>query len=512
MNQPLMPQQPGQNRNLAQIIANLGQQSGLVAHSTVDPRALAAGIKPSFASVTFKGKVWGIRHRAQTQQLLTRDPTTGQVVAIPYIDVIIVKSATAISKAFYIDKYKEGDYRQPDCWSTNGQVPDPAAPKKQSVTCRGCQWDAFGSRTGDDGRKGKACSDNKRIAVVPAADIKNEAFGGPMLLKLPPSSFAGLSELEVQLHMQGYTYFALIMRCTFDHTVAYPKVVFTPIGVLNDYQMQEVLNLQQSEIVDRILNEELFETSADPEQPTPDQLQPHQPQPQAHQPQPQPVQQPLPVQTMPAHQPQPVQPTPIQPMQPTAFNATAPAPAPQPTVQPVVTTGFTMQPPAQPQPLQVVTPTTVAQLPQGQPVHQPQPAPVQQPSQQVDPGPLPAHLQRTNGATPPQPTAAQPTPGAATETPEQTIARLQAELAAATAKPARQPRKRTQPVTPTGPQQPAVVVQPPPSALPGDQPLPFTAHAQPPQGTADDDGGDAPPDLDSRIDNLLNPGGGTPQS
>ena len=482
MNQPMVPQQqnqPGQNRNLAQIISTLGKQSSLVTHSTVDPRALSAGIKPSFASITFKGKVWGIRHRGQTQQLLTRDPTTGQVIAIPYIDIIIVKSATAISKTFYIDKYKEGDYRQPDCWSTNGQVPDPAAPRKQSVTCKGCQWDAFGSRTMDDGRKGKACADNKRIAVVPAADLKNEAFGGPMLIKLPPSSFAGLSELEVQLHMQGYTYFALIMRLTFDHQAAFPKIVFTPIGVLNDYQMQEVLNLQQSETVERILNEEVFEVAADPEQPTPDQLRPVQTQ-QPPEPQPQP-------------QPQPVYPQPSPQPPPTAFTATPPPQQPAP--QPVMTTGFTIgQPTGAPPPstpaVQVVTPPAVAQLPPGQPVTQ---------GAQVQQGGAPV----TNGT-------GQPNGGAQLTPEQQEIARLKAELAAATAqKPARQTRKRTTPVTPTG--QPQVVVQPPPTALPGDQPLPFTAHAQPAPGS-DDDGGDAPPDLDSRIDNLLNPGGGTPQS
>lgn len=454
MNQPMVPGQPGQ-RNLAQIIANLGQQSALVKQSAVDPRALAAGIKPAFASVTFKGKTWGIRHRGQTAQLLTRDPTTGQIIAIPYIDIIIVKSATAISKTFYIDKYKEGDYRQPDCWSTNGQVPDPAAPKKQSPTCRGCQWDAFGSRTMDDGRKGKACSDNKRIAVVPAADIKNENYGGPMLLKLPPSSFAGLAELESQLHQQGYTYFALVMRCSFDHTVAYPKVIFTPISVLNDYQMQEVLLLQQAETTERILNEEVYEATADPEQPTPEQLAPQQAA------QPQPV------------QPQPVQPQPIQPQpfQPTAFTPAAP-PVQQP-VQPTMTTAFMAQP--EPQPVVTMMPSNSPMIAHTNGTGQPLPN---------------ADLTALAGL--PQPTAEQ-----------QEIARLRAELAAAQQKPARAPRKRTTPVTPTG--QPTVQVQPPPPQGQPDQPLPFTAHASHPDGA--DTGGDMPPDLDSRIDNLLNPGG-----
>src|ERR1044072_848740 len=287
MNQPLVPQAQGQGRSLAQMIANLGPQSQLAAQSPVDPAALAAGIKASFATLTFKGKTWGIRHRGVSHQLLVRDPNTGQVLgSVPTVDVVILKSATAISKSFYIEKYKEGDFTQPDCWSTNGVAPDPAAPKIQSTTCRGCRWDAFGSRTMDDGRKGKACSDNKRLAVVPAADLRNEVCGGPMLLKLPPSGFNGLSQLEAELHQAGYHYYAVIMRLSFDHTVAFPKIVFTPIGVLDDYQMQEVIKLQQLDVVDHILSEELYEVTADPNQPTNEVV--VQPQPQQPQPQPQP--------------------------------------------------------------------------------------------------------------------------------------------------------------------------------------------------------------------------------
>lgn len=452
MNQPLMPQGQQPGRSLAQMIASLGPQSAVAATSQVDPRALSAGIKPSFASLTFKGKVWGIRHRGTTAQLLTRDPTTQQVISIPTVDVIIIKAAMAISKTYYIGKFKEGEaYSRPDCWSTNGQVPDAAAPNKQSITCRGCQWDAFGSRTMDDGRKGKACSDNKRLAVVPAGDIKNEAYGGPMLLRLPPSAFTALSELEMQLHAQGYHYYAVVMRCSFDHTVAFPKVMFTPVRVLNDHEMQEVIGLQSNELVDRILNEELFEVSADPQQPTPDQLAratQSQPQPAVVQPAVQPVVQ------------QPVE-------QPAAPQATAFTPS-MPPVEPPADAQIIIQPGAF---------GAGAAVPP-------------QPVTQSDPVPL---HPKGNGATAPEST----TP---VETAEQRIARLEAELMAmrdgAQSTTQRRATKRTKPVTPTGGQ---TIVQPPaPQAT--EQAVPFTQHAQPNEA---EDEGDAPPDLDKRIDNLL---------
>jgi hypothetical protein len=488
MNQPLAHVPQG-GRSLAQMIANLGPQSALAAQSPVDPAALAAGIKASFATLTFKGKTWGIRHRGVSHQLLVRDPNTGQVLgSVPTVDIVILKSATAISKSFYIEKYKEGDFNQPDCWSTNGVAPDMAAPKRQSETCRGCRWDAFGSRTMDDGRKGKACSDNKRLAVVPAADLRNEVYGGPMLLKLPPSGFAGLSQLEAELQQAGYHYYAIIMRLSFDHTVAFPKIIFTPIGVLNDYQMQEVINLQQLDVVDRILSEELYEVSADPNQPTAEQTAPTG------------IQQGHAAQTV---QPQPVaaQPQPVQ-----AFAPVAPVQQPVPQT-PAVTTGFVAQPMTAAQPIQQHV----------------QPAPLQG----NDPGPIPAHLNRLPDPAPnvgTQPQVSTNGNAEAAETPEQRIARLEAALAAATAKPARRSTKRTQPVTPAG-NQPQVQVQPltqqpqplagPALPLTGAQPTPpngaeqrISAEMQGVAGQAivppGDDEGDVPADLASRVDKLLN--------
>lgn len=457
----LPPNQSLQVRNLGQLIANLGPQSPLAAQSKADPKALAAGIKPSFAVLTFKGKTFGIRHRGVTHQLLARDQNGTILGAIPTIDVIILKSATAISKTFYIDAYQEGDYRPPDCFSTNGLKPDPASPKLQSETCKGCRWDAFGSRTitSTDGtpRKGKACSDNKRLAVVPAHDIKNEAFGGPMLLRLPPSTFGGLSELETQLQMQGYAYFAVVMRVSFDHTVAYPKLVFTPVSVLNDYQMQEVLNLQSSDLVERILNEEAIEVSADPNQTT------------AEMGTAQPVSNVVPLARQPQASAAPgapvagtgqINPPQVQPAQTQAFQPTPP-PASAP-VQGVVASGFSAVPTPAP------TPPTEADRQFGQPHH----------------------------GHPPE----------AVETAEQRIARLEAELAAARG-PKRQTRKRSQPVTPAGNGQPeGLVVQPPSSALPGDQPIPFPQPQGASSETSEGDE-DTPADLDSKIDALLEPPG-----
>lgn len=268
-------QQPG---SLAQLIASLGPQSPVIQQSKVDPRSLAAGIQPSFAVVTFKGKTWNIRHRGMDHPLLVRDPQTGNILgSVPTIDIIIIRSAMAISKTFYLKEFVEGSFAPPDCWSTNGVVPDPTVGVKQNDNCPNCKWNKFGSsarQVGDQVIRGKRCSDNKRLSVVPAGDLKNEAYGGPMLLRLPPTTFAGLSELEGQLHMQGYHYSGVVMRCSFDHEASHPKIIFTPIRVLNDHEAQEVVALQDSPVVERILSEEAVEVTADPKQAAPPEASP----------------------------------------------------------------------------------------------------------------------------------------------------------------------------------------------------------------------------------------------
>ena len=291
-------------------------------------------------------------------------------------------------------------------------MPDPTVRLKQDANCPNCQWNKFGSSTrqvGDQIIRGKRCSDNKRLAVVPAGDLKNEAYGGPMLLRLPPTTFAGLSELESQLHMQGYHYSGVVMRCSFDHEASHPKIIFTPIRVLNDHEAQEVIAMQETPVVERILNEEVAEVTGDPQQQAPPEASP-----------------PLTVQHHPSGA---MSDTPVPAS--TAFRPELPPEQPAVKVTPAATGAF----------------QTAAQ--------QDLPPPVQM-------------------------------------TPEQRrIAELEAQLEQAKAgKGRRTAAKRTAPVTPLGQQQ-----------------APQQAEGAS-QASPEADEGDAPADLDSRIDALLKPNGG----
>jgi hypothetical protein len=247
-------------------LENFPLPSAVFKDSTVDVSRFGAGIQASFAILTIKGKTWGIRHRGVTQQLTAPNPMAGNaLMPVQFLDVVIVDAAESISKVYYIHGYVEGQRTPPDCWSANGVVPDPAAPHRQSATCRGCPHNVFGSKLGDTGQKGKACPDNKRLAVVPLSDIKNDAFGGPVMLRLPPGSFQTYAEFVGKMASRHYPPFAVACRLTFSPNDAYPKIVFTPLRPLNDVEAGLVLEIQKHPTLDRMLTDPAVGAFADPE-------------------------------------------------------------------------------------------------------------------------------------------------------------------------------------------------------------------------------------------------------
>lgn len=212
---------------------------------------LAAGVQAGFGLIGYKGKVWSIRYRGEEQQLL-RDDGDGPRNSI---EVVILKGASYISKIWYEKGYVEGSTAAPDCFSPNGVVPDPQSTKRQSNACANCPQNVWGSKITEAGKKGKACSDSKRLAVVPVGDIPNETFGGPMLLRVPAASLQDLATYGNKMQNLGYPYFAIATRIAFDPNEAYPKFVFSAIRPLTDEEAEQVLALQPTQEVSRVLAE-----------------------------------------------------------------------------------------------------------------------------------------------------------------------------------------------------------------------------------------------------------------
>lgn len=289
---------------------------------------LGGGILPSFPVLSIRGGKWRVRFRGE-ETLVTDDRGYPK----PDIDVVIINSPRHKSKAFYAQGYNEDDPGiSPTCWSSDGKVPDASVPEDQlqNDVCATCPRDKIGSRVTDAGKKTKECGDHKRVVVVPASDILNEAFGGVMLLRVPASSLKGLQAYGDYLKSNRVLYFGCATVLTFDPDPSFPRIQFEFARPLDDTEVQMVLELRETDQVKRILNEEIAVTDPstaevinEPEDTPESSAQSEVVQPQRAQPQ---------VHMVPQATQRPVQPQQPRPATPPAATPTKPALA-QPTQQ-----------------------------------------------------------------------------------------------------------------------------------------------------------------------------------
>lgn len=211
---------------------------------------LSDNVGSSFAAVSIKGKTFRIRHSG------TETPVTvfyeGNTFAAPYYDVVLVKGNSALSKTYYKDAYAEGSNEQPDCWSEDGVTP--LAPVPVCNDCRLCPMNVFGSKVNQaTGKGGKACQDTRKLAVVPAADLDNQQYGGAMLLRVPPASLKAVAEYEKSLRANGVPYCAVVTRLSFDASTAHPQLVLTPVRVLTEEEGTRIAAMRASLQVEDVL-------------------------------------------------------------------------------------------------------------------------------------------------------------------------------------------------------------------------------------------------------------------
>jgi hypothetical protein len=220
-----------------------------------DADDLSSGVGGGYAVLSIKASKW--RVKLNKGETLIVNPQTGDTV--PSLELVLLRANPQLSKTYYQGKWAEGDNSSPDCWSVDGITPDASVPTPVCKSCAACPMNAFGSRVSDNGSKGKACQDVRRIAVLPLGDLANEAFGGPMLLRVPPASLGDLATYGKTMKAQGFKYQLIGTRVGFDPDASYPKINFKPIRVLTEDEQATLAALLDdtsfSEKMHRILNE-----------------------------------------------------------------------------------------------------------------------------------------------------------------------------------------------------------------------------------------------------------------
>lgn len=242
----------------------LTQSSLLVGHKG-SSRDLSEGVALSFPLISLRGGKWRYRWRGEEQVI--NDPSTG--FAAPTLEVVIVDASKTLTKTWYKDPYAEGQNKRPDCWSSDGKVPDAGVPEPVNDICLTCPKNAFGSSVTPAGKPAKACQDRRRVVIAPSHDLENDARGGPILLSIPPGSLKNSQGYGDWLDENNLAYYGCVTQLSFDQQVSHPKIEFTYLRALDDDDVRTVLSLRGMEQVKRILNSQMNVDGPDePEQAT----------------------------------------------------------------------------------------------------------------------------------------------------------------------------------------------------------------------------------------------------
>lgn len=214
---------------------------------------LAGGMGSGFSVLSIKGSRWRLKAGGESEPIVDMD--TGEIK--PSIEVVLLKANPHYSKIYYGKQYEEGDDAGPDCFSIDGETPDPSGAAIQADTCASCPNDVWGSKITDSGEKGKKCSDHRRVAVLFTEELgmdPEDMVVGSALLRIPAASLKDLKLYGKGLtDAYGLPYMAVVTRLGFDHEVSYPKITFKAVRPLTDEESHTVVAMMGSEVTNSIL-------------------------------------------------------------------------------------------------------------------------------------------------------------------------------------------------------------------------------------------------------------------
>jgi hypothetical protein len=225
-----------------------GQLPAHLRGGAVQNDELAGGVSSGYPVLSFKGKTWSLREGGSSSIIMKPDDEDEVATSL---EVVILKANPHLSKVYYESGYTEGSDAKPTCYSHNGTTPASDVEKPQCTTCALCPHNAWGSRISENGSKGKACSDSRRVAVAAAGDIAR-----PMLLRIPAATLKDLAGYAQMLTQRNAPYQAVVTKIGFDPTVAHPKLTFKATRWLSADEYAEVTQVMETEVVRQIVGAE----------------------------------------------------------------------------------------------------------------------------------------------------------------------------------------------------------------------------------------------------------------
>lgn len=232
----------------AHLAAKVGQPSAL-------SQSIASGITQgqAFPRISIKGARFRIV-----------EDGTETVLDTTALEVVIVGANPKLSKTYYAKAWdKDAEPTAPDCYSLDGIKPHPESESPQNDMCAGCPHNAWGSKIGPQGQLLKACTDQKRLAIVAADDPDGPVY----LLQVTPAALKGLNAYHKELSMRGIPAEIVRTKITFDTDASFPKLKFGFGGFLDEDTYSVVEPLFGRDDVLEITGEKLPETVEQPSKP-----------------------------------------------------------------------------------------------------------------------------------------------------------------------------------------------------------------------------------------------------
>ena len=147
------------------------------------------------------------------------------------LNAIIVNASPAVGRIFYLKQWSpDSEPSAPDCFSNNGQTPDPASTNAQADRCDNCQQNVKGSGMGNS----KACRYSRRVAMVLEEDFGTSLEGEVYQMNLASKSLFGDSTVDNAFTFENYTKYLANNGKSLDYVV-------TTISFNEDNDNQSVL-------------------------------------------------------------------------------------------------------------------------------------------------------------------------------------------------------------------------------------------------------------------------------
>lgn len=210
-------------------------------------QVLSEGVGASLAQITYRGKVWRVVEKG-IESVIQDDrgnPT-------PVLKCVILQANGNFNRRFWEGAWKEGDSNPPDCWSIDNIKPDATVQHKQNPICDTCPNNAWGSRQTENGSRGKACAEYRRLAVIPDW-LLGEADPQVYLLSVPPGSLKALKEYNDILDKLHLNFWHLVTQIGFDVNQVF-QLNFKPTTLLPDVNAPKIRQLQGSKVISQILS------------------------------------------------------------------------------------------------------------------------------------------------------------------------------------------------------------------------------------------------------------------